>query len=148
MAKLLAYEYQFHAARVFLQLESGNHANILMVDENVYTVSNNLMDSQQRQLLEMAQYCRWKHYMLLFQKVPARGLCSICRVDIHSVASKMLCGHVFHRNCIVEWFKKKNECPLCRRELFPQTIAEKCLCVYGKFQECKMFKLDSHKCIV
>lgn len=23
------------------------------------------------------------------------------------------CGHVYHYNCIKEWFKRKRECPLC-----------------------------------
>ena len=23
------------------------------------------------------------------------------------------CGHVYHYNCINEWFKRKRECPLC-----------------------------------
>ena len=23
------------------------------------------------------------------------------------------CGHIYHYNCINEWFKRKRECPLC-----------------------------------
>jgi len=24
--------------------------------------------------------------------------------------------HIFHRDCILSWFKKKSECPLCRSQ--------------------------------
>ena len=26
--------------------------------------------------------------------------------------------HVFHEECIVQWFKKKPECPMCRKNYF------------------------------
>ena len=35
-----------------------------------------------------------------------------------SVVSKLLCGHVFHYNCVKKWLKStsKNECPFCRQK--------------------------------
>ena len=28
----------------------------------------------------------------------------------------LVCGHNFHKNCLEEWFKKKNSCPYCKQE--------------------------------
>jgi len=25
------------------------------------------------------------------------------------------CGHMYHYDCIMEWFKRKKECPLCSK---------------------------------
>ncbi|KJE95630.1 hypothetical protein, variant 1 [Capsaspora owczarzaki ATCC 30864] len=41
--------------------------------------------------------------------------CSICLCALESEASvAVVCGHVFHRSCIVEWFGTSNSCPTCR----------------------------------
>lgn len=45
--------------------------------------------------------------------------CSICQEDvcINEVVTKLSCNHVFHKNCIVEWGKVKQECPTCRNAM-------------------------------
>lgn len=42
--------------------------------------------------------------------------CSICQDSTNSGLAAMLCGHVFHHECISTWFikKKKSRCPLCQ----------------------------------
>jgi len=46
--------------------------------------------------------------------------CSICWENVRSANSantkRLACGHSFHLNCILEWFVKSNECPVCRQE--------------------------------
>lgn len=46
--------------------------------------------------------------------------CSIC-LDIFnpedSVVLLVVCGHVFHENCIMDWLKKKYSCPNCKYEI-------------------------------
>jgi hypothetical protein len=41
--------------------------------------------------------------------------CSICLSSIDKNTEKELtCNHIFHDNCITEWLKNKNSCPMCR----------------------------------
>ena len=40
--------------------------------------------------------------------------CAICLDEILTDGLKLMCGHKFHRDCILEWAKKNNNCPICR----------------------------------
>ena len=35
-----------------------------------------------------------------------------------SVVTKLKCGHIFHYDCVKQWFTStaKNECPMCRQQ--------------------------------
>lgn len=42
--------------------------------------------------------------------------CSICLEDFSdNVILKLRCNHLFHRNCIYNWFNFDIRCPLCRK---------------------------------
>ena len=42
--------------------------------------------------------------------------CSICKDTIHERSLiRLSCKHYFHKDCINEWFKIRNNCPLCRK---------------------------------
>lgn len=45
--------------------------------------------------------------------------CTVCFVEINKGEKvvKLDCEHIFHRNCIDEWVKYKQECPNCRKEI-------------------------------
>lgn len=45
--------------------------------------------------------------------------CSVCLDDLQigALALRIPCGHLFHEECVKEWLKKSNECPVCRWEL-------------------------------
>ena len=52
--------------------------------------------------------------------------CSICWDQVRSTNSantkRLSCGHSFHLNCILQWFVKSNECPVCRQEQIKDPI--------------------------
>jgi hypothetical protein len=43
--------------------------------------------------------------------------CAICldRLEQGDVVGDIPCEHVFHKDCLKDWLKKKNRCPLCQR---------------------------------
>lgn len=43
--------------------------------------------------------------------------CSICLNNINQNATALPCCHLFHSNCINEWRKRTNECPICRHQI-------------------------------
>ncbi|XP_050271963.1 E3 ubiquitin-protein ligase BIG BROTHER-like [Quercus robur] len=46
------------------------------------------------------------------------GECAVCleqfRVGWHA---KLPCSHIFHRNCILQWLRMSDFCPLCRHKM-------------------------------
>ena len=72
----------------------------------------------------------------------ATGECSICFEDFEDSATLpqdvLICGHIFHRKCIQEWFNRTLACPFCR-ELVTVAVCnkspqdfKKCLLDLGK----------------
>jgi hypothetical protein len=54
---------------------------------------------------------------LYFTK-PITKECSICTENFTSTVISLPCKHEFHKDCIVEWFKLRNTCPIDRTD-FP-----------------------------
>lgn len=50
----------------------------------------------------------------------ASDICAIC-LDNFKVGTKVVrmkaCGHMYHKECILEWFRKKYSCPTCNTDL-------------------------------
>jgi len=45
--------------------------------------------------------------------------CAICldELVVGQPALRIPCGHLYHEDCVKDWLKKSNECPVCRFEL-------------------------------
>jgi E3 ubiquitin-protein ligase RNF115/126 len=45
--------------------------------------------------------------------------CSICFENFvdNDIVTKITCGHSYHDNCLLDWLKLHNNCPICRYEL-------------------------------
>jgi hypothetical protein len=58
---------------------------------------------------------------ILYQKIKIKKEfdCSICtdKCEINTDAAQLICDHLFHINCITEWGKYKQDCPICRSEI-------------------------------
>ncbi|OCT64428.1 RING finger protein 151 [Xenopus laevis] len=53
----------------------------------------------------------------LFTKTPDDDLlCSICH-GVMRCPVMISCGHIFCRNCIMQWLKRQRTCPCCRTEV-------------------------------
>jgi len=50
--------------------------------------------------------------------------CSVCleKFKAGEKVATILCAHTFHKSCIEEWSKYKQECPLCRKSI-PNKVA-------------------------
>ncbi len=46
--------------------------------------------------------------------------CSICLSSLDNY-TRIICGHIFHKECIDTWNKKNNTCPLCRSIIIQPT---------------------------
>ena len=59
-----------------------------------------------------------------------------------SVVTPLSCNvkHIFHSECIEQWFKTKNECPLCREEITPAGLKE-----FSKNIEFELQKLSHNR---
>ncbi|XP_018479835.2 uncharacterized protein LOC108850872 [Raphanus sativus] len=56
--------------------------------------------------------------------------CSICIEDLSEKSQQSIieipnCLHMFHQNCLSEWLRRKNSCPLCRRSVRPRNWIKK-----------------------
>ncbi|CAH0487226.1 unnamed protein product [Peronospora farinosa] len=47
--------------------------------------------------------------------------CIICQYDFmqNDRAMTLPCAHVFHEDCVGDWIRENNSCPLCKREIAP-----------------------------
>ncbi|XP_038876865.1 putative RING-H2 finger protein ATL53 [Benincasa hispida] len=48
------------------------------------------------------------------------GDCCVCYEELNDVrkeVSRIRCGHIYHKSCILTWLQSRNSCPLCRREI-------------------------------
>lgn len=45
--------------------------------------------------------------------------CSVCINDIFvgEKAVKLICKHIFHKNCIYKWVRVQKSCPICRKNI-------------------------------
>lgn len=57
---------------------------------------------------------------LINSEIVNEQICPICRENFELNSHKLTCGHTYHANCIIEWFRNSPTCPMCRSE--PETF--------------------------
>ncbi|KAM6566679.1 hypothetical protein CsatA_025807 [Cannabis sativa] len=52
------------------------------------------------------------------------NICSVCleNFKIGEEMTRLICGHVYHKSCVLEWSHRSGQCPLCRKELLQPVI--------------------------
>ena len=51
-------------------------------------------------------------------KTPSLGECPICFEPMQLATTCLLeCHHLFHRRCLMKWYKRQRNCPMCRRNI-------------------------------
>lgn len=48
----------------------------------------------------------------------------LCAFELNQKALILPCTHLFHTNCIKDWFKTQNTCPICKFKLDRDTLNE------------------------
>ncbi|XP_049366955.1 E3 ubiquitin ligase BIG BROTHER-related-like [Solanum verrucosum] len=69
----------------------------------------------------LAFYLSMKTHTYQFPKstcLDGKERCSICLDDYYDKEklTEISCGHIYHFDCIREWIKLKNICPICKRD--------------------------------
>lgn len=52
----------------------------------------------------------------IIEDIPSDQECSICMEPFNTNTIKLSCEHMYHEECIVEWFQRSKRCPLCNNE--------------------------------
>lgn len=52
----------------------------------------------------------------LIEDIPSDQECSICMEPFNEDTVKLSCEHMYHKECIIEWFQNSKRCPLCNNE--------------------------------
>lgn len=109
--------------------ESLEHiANFIRFAED-RMILNMVQDSQMDQVLEESlndpppQKKVCKRFISTLEEIPLSDTCTICQDTMGEIGYKLPCGHIFHKDCLLQWFDNQNTCPECRHE-FPEETKE------------------------
>lgn len=91
-------------------------------DDNDATAGDTTSNTTAKERPRLTAVSSTGNFFHHFWKKQASNECSICLGDYCPgdtvcVAKAARCNHVFHQDCIAEWLKKSDCCPLCRVNL-------------------------------
>ena len=99
-----------------------NNANII---DNVGDDNNNnsreeneqLFLNKKRKYIHELDEFKYKNIKKFSDK--EGDICSICIMEFKgsNIIKKFPCNHIFHKDCISQWLKKSNRCPLCNHDI-------------------------------
>jgi hypothetical protein len=89
--------------------------NELHMRDNIKPVDTNLLSQ-----LPLSKYSKnVEEGAIDFSKEPDEHKCVICMTDYEHGEEilTLTCFHKFHSECIQDWFKLQNWCPVCRNKI-------------------------------
>lgn len=90
---------------------------------NIWNYQSNIryIDNKKKYEVDKCDNCKIKKFIEI-NTLEVISKCTICLTDIYiNDHIKTLCSHSFHINCLKEWEKSNNKCPLCRTILYNNT---------------------------
>lgn len=106
--------YKSHNAVVTLENAEGETSQILFTKQHKPIISG---EPVAQEIVDFEK-SRYVNYMKLFKRLKIypieEGPCAVCLRKMEVAAVFLSCKHIFHRNCITQWFKIKPICPECR----------------------------------
>jgi len=78
--------------------------------------------------MKQSTFLKFFAFEIFFEKLLTLFFrCAICWEVIENdqtVREIHICGHIFHDECIEKWLKVKEECPMCKLSITPQSLNE------------------------
>jgi hypothetical protein len=88
--------------------------------------------SENKMTLEPADYSIWmpkiSYKKLMEHKSKMyHNECTICFGDLseNAIRKVIVCGHIFHDECLIKWLKERETCPNCKHSLTKSTMEER-----------------------
>ena len=107
---------------LLITCDIGRLLQIWMIDSQMQPLKSSMSESD---------ICLWT-YFYVFKKLSVAfwfviltdwmnrsdATCIICREEM-TTAKKLICGHLFHVNCLRSWLERQHTCPTCRALVVP-----------------------------
>lgn len=87
--------------------------------------------SENKMTLEPADYDVWMPKISYKKMIANKSKmyhkeCTICYDDLSSnvIRKVLVCGHIFHDECLIKWLRERETCPNCKHSLTKSTMEE------------------------
>lgn len=87
-------------------------------------ISTNQTILEKMNILDIEKEIIKQHCSTLVTEDNPANECTICLSPLEKdqMATRIGCEHLFHYNCLTEWFKMKPNCPICRKPFRPAML--------------------------
>jgi hypothetical protein len=94
--------------------DSSDESDVLENNFNSFSNSNESSESNQTTESEEDEFDKFTLNVEMKKRLNSE--CVICseKIKKDDKVSILMCNHYFHRKCIIKWYSKKQNCPICR----------------------------------
>ena len=124
----IAFRSAFHFQTVLVDKSNITAASIRSIEENKVKIEEdpplklNETDRESSSIRlsdRKLSTIRWTNFLSSWRKPAKEDVCPICLDEYHPgericTSKTMACSHVFHQECMGEWLRDHNTCPICR----------------------------------
>ena len=92
----------------------------VMSDNNLSTYVNILSDREEESTEENYKFLNISHIDNVLGEASECSTVHCCGICLENTSGKISClpkcGHVFHKDCVDQWFLINSKCPTCRKD--------------------------------